>query len=134
MRHNIRLGPIAVFLTVVAVVVATLAVLSTSTANADKVMAERFADVTKARYELEARGQLFIQKYDEQVRSGSVDPGKLGAEKSGSGEVKEIKGKGYILEVGVSSAGPDGKYRVTGWKLKKQWNADDPYSNVWKGE
>ena len=141
MKHNIRLGPIAVFMTIVVIVLATLSVLTTATTNADKVMATRFADVTKTRYELEAKGEKFIQMYDEQVQSGKADPGKLGAKRSGSEYVKSIKNKGYILEVRVRPAGSsaDGrvknkKYEITGWKLKKEWNADDPYSNVWKGE
>ena len=71
MSRKIRLGPIAVFLAVVAVVLATLAVLTTATTNADKVLAERFAGVTQSRYALEAEGEKFLQQYDEQAKSGS---------------------------------------------------------------
>ena len=49
MQHKIRLGPIAVFLAVVTVVLTTLAILTTATTNADKVLAERFAEVTQTR-------------------------------------------------------------------------------------
>jgi len=141
MKHNIRLGPIAIFMTIVVIVLATLSVLTTATTNADKVMAQRFADITKARYELEAKGEKFIQQYDEQAQSGKIDLKKLGVGQSDDEYVKNIKNKGYILEIRIrpqrSSVSPGSKnkrYEITLWKLSKEWNADDPYSNVWKGE
>ena len=63
--HKIRLGPIAIFLVVVAIILTTLATLTLATTNADKVMAERFASVTAVRYELEAQGQQFLKDYGE---------------------------------------------------------------------
>jgi hypothetical protein len=134
MSHKIRLGPIAIFLTIIAIVMATLAVLTTATTNADKVMAERFAEVTKTRYALEAEGEKFIREFDEQAGSGKIDAKKLGAKKSGAAYIKTIKNNGYILKAGVTSAGNKDGYKITEWKLEKEWNADDPYSNVWKGE
>lgn len=134
MSHKVRLGPIAIFLTIVAIVMATLAVLTTATTNADKVMAERFAEVTKNRYAMEAEAEKFIWKFDEQAAAGKIDAKKLGAKRSGEAYIKTIKNNGYILKTGVTSAGKDGGYKVTEWKLEKEWNADDPYSDVWKGE
>ena len=64
MSHKIRLGPIAVFLAVITAVLATLAILTVSTARADAVLAERFAQVTKLRYELEAEGSRFLAEAD----------------------------------------------------------------------
>ena len=49
MSHKIRLGPIAVFLAIVAIVLSVMAVLSTATTHADRVMAERFAEMTQQR-------------------------------------------------------------------------------------
>ena len=60
MVHKTRLGPIAVFLTIVAMVITTLALLTVATSNADRVMAGRFANITQTRYELEADGERFI--------------------------------------------------------------------------
>ena len=134
MSRKIRLGPIAVFLAVVAVVLATLAVLTTATTNADKVLAERFAGVTQSRYALEAEGEKFLQKYDEQAKSGSISAGSLGAEKADAGYTKEIEKDGYTLKITVSEPSAQGRYEVTEWKVTKDWNADDPYQNIWKGD
>ena len=60
MTHKTRLGPIAVFLTIVTMVVTTLALLTIATSNADRVMAGRFANITQTRYELEADGEKFL--------------------------------------------------------------------------
>ena len=72
MSHKIRLGPIAVFLAVVAVVLTTLAILTTATSNADRLMAERFARVTQIRYELEDEGNQYLMEVDEQAMKGRV--------------------------------------------------------------
>ena len=56
MNHKIRLGPIAIFLAVIAVVLTSLATLTVATSRADMVLAERFAEVTAIRYELNAEG------------------------------------------------------------------------------
>ena len=70
--HKIRLGPIAIFLVVVAIILTTLATLTLATTNADKVMAERCASVTAVRYELEAQVQQFLKDYGEQAAAGAV--------------------------------------------------------------
>ena len=165
MSHKIRLGPIALFLAVVAIVLATLAVLTAATTNADKVLAERFAGVTQTRYGLEAEGEKFVQAYDEEARDGNVSasalekamgsasgstpgstldntPGSAPGEASGDvTETKKVSGgyecvierDGYTLEVGVSDPDAAGRYEITKWKITKDWNAEDPYQNVWKG-
>lgn len=134
MSHKIRLGPIAVFLAVVAVVLSTLVMLTAATSNADKVLAERFASVTKLRYEIEAEGNKFIRDYDEQVKAGAPDAASLGAEKTDGGYSRTIEKEGYSLNVEVSEPDASGAYEVTKWKLSKNWNADDPFGELWKGE
>lgn len=122
--HKIRLGPIAIFLVVVAIVLTTLATLTLATTNADKVMAERFASVTSVRYELEAEGQQFLRDYDEQISAGTVtDNDRIGT----------FAKDGYTLEIEVSRPDAAGNYNIVSWNLKKDWNADDPFTHVWKG-
>ena len=122
--HKIRLGPIAIFLVVVAIVLTTLATLTLATTNADKVMAERFASVTSVRYELEAAGQQFLRDYDEQISAGTVtDNDRIGT----------FAKDGYTLEIEVSRPDAAGNYNIVSWNLKKDWNADDPFTHVWKG-
>ena len=133
MSHKVRLGPIAVFLAVVAVVLATLAVLTAATTNADKVLAERFASVTQTRYALEAEGQEFLGRFDADAKDGSVSAGAVGASKVSGGYESVIEKDGYSLDIVVSEPDGDGRYEITKWKITKDWNADDPFENVWKG-
>ena len=134
MSHKIRLGPIAVFLTVIAVVLSTLAMLTAATSHADKVLAERFAYVTKIRYEIEAEGEQFVRDFDEASRAGAVDAALLGASETEEGYEKTIEKEGYSLTVEVSAPDAKGDFEITKWKLSKNWNADDPLDDLWKGE
>ena len=125
MSRKIRLGPIAVFLAVVAVVLSTLTVLTVATTNADKVLADRFAGATQTRYALEAEGERFLQQYDEKVAGGSAV--------SAADRTKEIEKDGYTLKITVTEPDASGSWDVTEWKVIKDWNADDPYQNIWQG-
>ena len=125
MSRKIRLGPIAVFLAVVAVVLSTLAVLTVATTNADKVLADRFAGATQTSYALEAEGERFLQQYDEKVAGGSAV--------SAADRTKEIEKDGYTLKITVTEPDASGSWDVTEWKVIKDWNADDPYQNIWQG-
>ena len=124
MNHKMRLGPIAIFLVVVAIILTTLATLTLATTNADKVMAERFAAVTSARYELEAEGQQFIRDYDELAAAGAV----IDADRQAT-----IEKNGYTLQIRVSQPDGNGNFEIEQWDLKKNWNADDPFTHIWKG-
>lgn len=134
MDHKIRLGPVAVFLAVVAIVLSTLAVLTAATSNADRVMAERFAKVTQIKYELESEGEQFLQSVDEQAEKGRVDAEAVGAEKTLAGSLKRTFSKdGYELTVVISEPDDSGEYEIVEWKIIKEWNAEDPFRNVWQG-
>jgi hypothetical protein len=122
MNHKVRLGPIAIFLVVIAIVLTVLATLSLATTTADRVMAERFAYVTSVRYELEAEGQKFLRDYSEQAASGNA------AETH-----KTITKDGYTLDIEVTAPGGDGSYEIVKWQITKDWNAEDPYDHIWKG-
>jgi hypothetical protein len=124
MNHHMRLGPIAIFLVVVAIILTTLATLTLATTNADKVMAERFAAVTSARYELEAEGQQFLRDFDEQAAAGTVSDGNRHT---------VLEKSGYTLEIQLSTPDANGNYEIETWDLKKNWKADDPFQHIWKG-
>ena len=133
MSHKVRLGPIAVFLAIVAVVLSTMVILTVSTTHADSVMAQRFASVISQRYALEAEGEAFLKEADEMAAAGALDAAALGAGESEDGITKTISENGYTLTV---TAAPDasGGVTVKDWTMSKDWNADDPYQNIWKGE
>lgn len=124
MNHKLRLGPIAIFLVVVAIILTTLATLTLATTHADKVMAERFASVTSTRYELEAEGQQFLRDYDAQAAAGAV---------TDEDREKTIERDGYTLEIRVSAPDGNGDFEIEKWDLRKNWNADDPFTHIWKG-
>ena len=134
MNHKIRLGPVAVFLAVVTVVLTTLAILTTATTNADKVLSERFARITQIRYGLEADGERFLQAYDEQVAAGAVDAAAIGGTVSPDGGVATtIERDGYTLDIEVSAPDAAGNYEITRWKINKIWNAETPMDDLWTG-
>ena len=134
MNHRIRLGPVAIFLAVVAIVLTTLAVLIIATSHADKVMAERFAFVTSVRYDLEKEGNMLLQQAEETVRAGG-DPGTLpGVETGESGSYTYAKEQdGYRLEIEFLADSEKHTCNVTGWDIKKIWNGEDPITDIWQG-
>ena len=128
MTHKTRLGPLAIFLVIVTMVITTLAVLTVATSNADITMARRFADITQIRYGLEAQGEEFLSYAAEGV-AGSME----GVTATGNGYEYTAEDGGYRLEVAVTAPDDAGRYEVTKWKLTKIWNGEDPMSNIWPG-
>lgn len=134
MSHKIRLGPIAIFLTVIAAMLATLAMLTVATSHADAVMAERFAKVTSVRYELETDGSRFLQQIDSSLQSGEPLSLPDGAEQLENGNVHyRIEKEGYHLDVEIAVSPDAGTYEVTEWKITKIWKGADPFENIWPG-
>lgn len=131
MSHKIRLGPIAVFLAVVAVVLTTLATLTTATSNADTVLAKRFADVTRTRYALEAEGQKMLSDFDESAAKGGADGG--GFELKDGVYTASIEKDGYVLNIELTQPDDDGAYDIKKWKITKIWDADSPVDDIWTG-
>ena len=89
------------------------------------MLADRFAGATQTRYALEAEGERFLQQYDEKVAGGSAV--------SAADRTKEIEKDGYTLKITVTEPDASGSWDVTEWKVIKDWNADDPYQNIWQG-
>ena len=118
MNHRTRLGPLAIFLAVVVMVITTMAVLTIATSNADRTMAKRFASVTQTRYQLEADGEKFISE----AVTGQA----------GSYEFYEEL-NGYSITVEISEPDAAGNYELLTWKISKLWNADDPVKDIWNG-
>lgn len=147
MNHRVRLGPVAVFLAVIAVVLTSLAILTFATSRADLTMAQRFAEVTRIRYELETDGNQFLQEADTLLRdrnaaetAGRGESGISGTELPDGASVGEDgtlvyqrEQSGYTLTVHVAQDPETGGAKVTGWKITRDWNAEDPLENIWQG-
>jgi hypothetical protein len=128
-----RLGPVAIFLTIIVMVLATLAFLTISTSNADMTTANRFASVTAARYRLEADGDRFLSLASEAGKSGndiSKIPG-AGSEDDGYIFKKELNG--YRLVIRISTPDRNGDFEVRSYKMNRMWNPSDPASDIWTG-
>lgn len=128
MDHKTRLGPVAIFLTIVAMVITTLAVLTVATSNADRVMAGRFASITQTRYALEAEGEKFIAS----VAAGQTE-GLEGAAASDDGYTFTAEKDGYRLEIEAAAADAGGDVEIRKWKLSRIWNSSDPLDDIWQG-
>ena len=133
MTHKTRLGPLAVFLVIVVMVITTLAVLTVATSNADVTMAERYAEITRVRYGLEAQGEEFLS-YASMAGGGSSPADYIdGVTETAGGYEYTAENGGYRLEVAVTRPDASGRYEVTKWRLTKIWNADDPMKSIWPG-
>ena len=130
MEHKTRLGPAAVFFTLVVIVTVMLVILTTATAIADTAMAGRFAAVTKTRYELEARGESFLCEAGE---PGGKLAGSEGVEKTEKGYMYSSELGGYRIEIEISEPGADGSYEVISRKIIRDWKTEDPMDNIWQG-
>ena len=115
-------------------VLTTLAILTTATSNADRLMAERFARVTQIRYELEDKGNQYLMKVDEQAKKGRVAVASVDEELTDEGMLrKTIEKDGYVLEIEITKPDSAGNYDISKWKITKEWNAENPFGNIWQG-
>lgn len=131
MRHiPIKLGPLAVLLTVISICMSTLGILAFATARADLRLAEEYAETVRIRYELEAEGQRFLRTAAQALREGR-EPGELdNAEVDEDGTVWRILENGeFRLKVGIVPE--DGELRVVSWKMQKDWEPEGDM-NLWQ--
>ena len=134
MNHRSRLWPLAIFLTVVAMVITTMALLTAATANADRAMAERFASVTQTRYQLEADADSFISEAANAHASGESYPAGGAVSLTGRGYEFYEELNGYSISVAITVPDGQGRYELLEWKVSKLWHSDDPSKDIWTGE
>ena len=119
MKHiPIRLGPLALLLTVISICLGTLAVLSFSNSGADMRLAQRYSEAVRIRYLLEEDGQAFLNE----MNSGQAAEGTV---------TKTFEREGYTLRMELTSDG--GHYEVSGWQISKNWEEDTIIDNLWQG-
>ena len=111
MRHiPIRLGPLALLLTVITICMTTLSVLSYANSAADMRLSERYAETVRIRYALERDGQLYLRDHP----AGDI--------------TQDIEKEGYILHI------PRRGGTVDVWKFEKLWNEETEIRDLWKGD
>lgn len=133
MNHKSRLGPLAIFLTVVAMVIITMALLTLATSNADMTMAGRFASVTQTRYKLEADGELFMSEAAAGADFGDGYAADKEIKKTDTGYEFYEELNGYSITVSIKEPDAGGNFDILGWKVSKLWNYKDPVNDIWPG-
>ena len=121
----IKLGPVALLLTVITICLTILALLNSSTASADKRLAEKHAETVRTRYELEAEGQALLAEFN----AGSAAP--IPFERQADGRYKALLEKdGTRLHIEVETDGPD--INVLSWIIDKEWTENNDL-DIWPG-
>lgn len=125
MRHvPIRLGPLALLLTVISICLTTLAILVFTTARADFRLAEKYADTVRVRYALEAEGQEYLSLADS-------DPSLLDEPDEQGVIWHTIDHDGTRLRIGLTS--DDKGYHIAAWRTEREWTEDTSIRNLWTG-
>ncbi len=110
MNHvPVKLGPMALLLTVITICLTVLAILTFSTARADLALAERYAGTVATRYELEVQGQEFLE---------TAQPG----------QTRSFESDGMTLTVSLDENG-----NVSRWTMEKAWSQEDAIGGLWDG-
>ena len=134
MKHiPIRLGPLALRLTVISICMATLGILSFTTARADLSLAEKYASTVQERYMLEKAGQDFLRQAGNALAEGSGLEGLAGTETGEDGILyKTLEYEEVRLLIGLLREGDHG-FRVVEWRIQKDWEPEDNLGDLWDG-
>ena len=121
----IRLGPLALLLTVISICLTILGILTFTTARADLRLAENYAETVQSRCALERDGQEFLSR----LARGEETPG----EPDENGIYRtDLERDGFLLHIGLTPDGAGG-YDVVSWRQEKEWEQDDTIDNLWSG-
>ena len=125
----IKLGPLALLLTVISICLTTLAILTFTTARADRRLAEKYAETVSTRYSLEIRGQEFLGEAQAMAENGSFE---FLDDLDRNGVYWEtLEQGGSRLKIGVRQRGTDAE--VLAWKHERLWE-EDTSLNIWLGD
>ena len=127
----IRLGPLALLLTIISICLTTLSILTYTTSGADLRLAQKYADTVRVRYELEKEGQAFLEEAEDALAFGMPLSVLDGASPAPGGAVTgTFEQDGTVLTVKLSQA-PDGGLSVDEWIIVRQWEEDGSIGNLW---
>lgn len=127
----IKLGPVALLLTVISICLTVMTILTFSTAGADLSMSQRYADSVQIRCELEKQGQEFLKDANE-AAAGGGEISQLPDTKTENGVTeKKISRDGYELTIRLQQTGE--RFEVTEWKLNRHWEEKETIDGLWQG-
>ncbi len=124
-KAPVRLGPLALLLTVISICLAILAILAFTTARADMRLAERYAATVQERYDLEKEGQKYLAALYA-GREQAPDPDEDGVIRT------DLSRGDYVLHISLIP-GEDGAFRVLSWRQEKIWEHDEIIDDLWNG-
>ena len=112
----IKLGPLALLLTVISICMTVLGILTYTTARADMKLAEAYAETVLTRYRLETEAQEYLVRLS--VPGAEIVP-------DADGVVREVfrDESGLTLRTGVRFAA-DGDPVVVEWRFEHEWEED----------
>ena len=114
-RAPVKLGPLALLLTVISICLTTMAILTFATARADRRLAEKYADTVQLRYALDELGQEWLQD----------------AARQGDGVYDaafRVEDAQLIAKIQVEG----GQIRVLTWRHERDWE-EDLELDLWPG-
>ena len=126
----IRLGPLALLMTVISICLTILSILTLTTAGADLRLAEKYADASEIRFELEEQGQELLAEVDGVLANGGNAASVSGVKEENGTYTAELDKDGYILNISFTE--DNNTYNLTGWKITREWNEDNNI-NIWDG-
>ena len=131
MNGRIKLGPLAVFIVIVAIIMSVLALLTFVTSKADMITAEKYASVTGIKYELDKKGNEFLCELDDMLKNGGTAEMMEGVSPAGKGLYRHTESVDiYTLTVDFEVNGDS--YSVNRWKISREWQEDDSMGNLWQ--
>ena len=133
-KTPIRLGPLMILLLVISIALTTLALLTVTTARADRALSDRFAAAVSTRYDLGREASAF----EAGVADGSIGLPAQGALPGGEGEVTVADGEirytlsrdGYTLVLVMDEE----THAVISRQITKDWEYDDEIGDLWDGQ
>ncbi len=129
----IRLGPLALLLTVISICLTTLSILTFTTSRADMRLSGRYADTITNRYAVMNEGEEFLRKFEDASRTGQVPDGFEGAKIAEDGSYeKYIDQEGITLHIKVRPEA-DG-VKILAWQVTKDWAQNLDPGNLWPGQ
>ena len=124
-KAPVRLGPLALLLTVISICLAILAILTFTTARADLRLAEKYAETVQARYALEQDGQEYLCRLSAGTET-APEPDEDGIRRV------ELERDGFLLRIALLDDGQGG-WTVLSWSQEKLWKQKETIDNLWSG-
>ena len=116
---RIKLEPLALLLTLIAICMSVLCLLSFATSLADERLAKRYAETVKIRYELEEEGQRYLADLNlDEYNTDIIE--------------KEIIKDDYVLNIVLEKT--QDSYQLKQYKIEKIWENYTGIKDLWKGE